>query len=102
MRIVVSDTAKQDLVETLHFLNAPSARGKVFNDTVDEALRHLRRWPYTGHRRRELTKRDVCFWTEGDYHFVLSIRDEVLTVIAVLNAKRDIARILRKRLKRPL
>jgi hypothetical protein len=92
-------TAEQDMVETLSFYRAPSAMGDAFNATVAETVEHLHEWPYTVHRRRDLTDKDVCFWHESNYLFVLAIREEVLNIIAVLHASRNIAHILRKRLK---
>ncbi len=101
MLVRVTETAEQDILETLHFFRAPSAMGDSFQALVAEAGRHLRQWPYTGHRRPDLTDKDVCFWTEGNYLFVLAIRGEELSILAVLHSKRDVAKILRKRLRRP-
>jgi plasmid stabilization system protein ParE len=99
MQIRVTDTAEQDLLDTLHFYQAPSAMGDAFNALVSYATALLRSYPHSGHRRRDLTKKDVCFWNEGFYLFVFSIQDEVLSIVAVLHTSRNVARILKKRLK---
>jgi plasmid stabilization system protein ParE len=99
MQVEFTATAEEDLMETLHFYRAPSAMGDSFNAMVADVVAYLTQWPYTGHRRRDLTREDVCFWTENPYLFVLQIRGEVLTIVAVLHASRNVARILRKRLQ---
>jgi plasmid stabilization system protein ParE len=99
MQVEFTATAEEDVVETLHFYRAPSAMGDSFNAMVAATVSYLTEWPYTGHRRRDLTKADVCFWTESPYLFVLQIRGEVVTIVAVLHSSRHAARILRKRLK---
>jgi plasmid stabilization system protein ParE len=102
MRVRFTDSAEQDLLETLAFYRAPSAMGDHFNVIVAATVEYLAQWPYTGHRRRDLTAKDVCFWHESNYLFVLAIRGEQLTIVAVLHASRNIARILKKRLKQTL
>jgi len=99
MQVEFTATAEEDVIETLHFYCAPSAMGDSFNTMVADVVRYLTEWPYTGHRRRDLTREDVCFWTENPYLFVLQIRGEVLTIVAVLHSSRNVARILRKRLQ---
>jgi plasmid stabilization system protein ParE len=99
MQIRVTDTAEQDLLDTLDFYRAPSAMGDAFNALVMEATKHLHSYPRSGHRRRDLTKKDVCFWNEGFYLFVFSIQEEVLSIVAVLHTSRNAARILRQRLR---
>src|SRR5665213_2853348 len=100
MRVLFTATAEQDLIETLTFFRAPSAMGDDFNATVAFAVAHLRQWPYTGHRRRDLTRRDVCFWYEKPYLVAIQISGETLTIVAVLHGSRDMSRVLKKRFKK--
>jgi len=97
MKILFTNTAEQDLVETLNFFRAPSAMGDIFNATIATAVSHLAQLPYSGHRRRDLTIEDVCFWHEKPYLLVLQIKGSTLTVVAVLHGSRHIARIFKKR-----
>ena len=80
-------------------LPGPSAAGDGFNALVGRTVIYLADWPFTDHRRRDLTKRNVCFWTEDPFYFVVFIEHDVLTMVAVLHTSRNIASILRKRLK---
>jgi plasmid stabilization system protein ParE len=99
MRIVMSTNARADLRETLNFYRAPSQLADAFSYAFESGVRHLRQWPYTGHRRRDLVKEDVCFWFEDPFFLVIQITDETLSIIAVLHSSRDVSRILRQRLR---
>lgn len=97
MRVEVTAAASADIRETMRFFAAPSRKADEFSVTVHSALAHLKQWPYTGHRRRDLTQDDVCFWTEDAYLFVLKIENNILWIVAVLHSKRNVARLLRQR-----
>lgn len=64
MTILVTESAKNDLREILTFYRAPSSASDELSFTFERGIQHLRQWPLTGHRRRDLTKADVCFWFE--------------------------------------
>jgi plasmid stabilization system protein ParE len=78
MTIVLSETARCDLRDTLSFYHAPSSAADALSYTFERGARHLERWPYTGHRRRDLSKADVCFWFEDTYYFVFQIKGDTL------------------------
>jgi plasmid stabilization system protein ParE len=99
MRLKIAEAASEDVRSILHFYRSPSATADAFSKGLDSELLYLRQWPYTGHRRRDLTKEDVCFWLFAPYLLVLQIRGNLLHVVAVLHSSRHVARILRKRLK---
>lgn len=96
----IAEAAKADVKETLSFYRAPSRLGDEFSSNLRMAITHVRAWPNTGHRRRDLTKEDVCFWTFEPYYLVIQVSDQLLSVVAVLHTSRNIARILKGRLKR--
>jgi plasmid stabilization system protein ParE len=99
MTVRFTATAEQDMVETLNFYRAPSAMGDAFNAAVLGAVSHLKDWPYSGHRRRDLTKEDVCFWHESNFLFVFQLQNDTVYIVAVLHASRHVAKILHKRFK---
>jgi plasmid stabilization system protein ParE len=99
MRLQIAEVAAADVREILNFYWSRAAADN-FNRGLDDNLHYLRQWPYTGHRRRDLTRHDVCFWLFDPYLIVLTIRADMLSVVAVLHSSRDVARILRGRLKR--
>jgi plasmid stabilization system protein ParE len=61
MRLKIAEAASEDVRSILHFCRSPSATADAFSKGLDSELLYLRQWPYTGHRRRDLTKEDVCF-----------------------------------------
>jgi plasmid stabilization system protein ParE len=95
----IADAGLADVEEILQFFRAPSGLGDAFNRDIGDAIHHLRQWPYTGHRRRDLTKADVCFWFFDPYFLVVRIDNNLLSIVAVLHSSRHIARILKKRFK---
>lgn len=99
MKVRFTETAEQDLLENLAYYRAPSAMGEQFNATVRLAVAHLRQWPFTGHRRRDLTTKDVCFWFEDPYMLAFQINGDTLSILVVLHGSRNIKPILRTRLK---
>jgi len=62
-----------------------------------EAFADLAATPGKGHRRSDLTKRNVLFYTLYQYMVVYRV-GRSLGIVAVLHGKRDLKRILRKRL----
>lgn len=62
-----------------------------------EAFADLAATPGKGHRRSDLTKRNVRFYTLYQYMVVYRV-GRSLGIVAVLHGKRDLKRILRKRL----
>ena len=99
MRVTVSHTARRDIQQTLVYYRAPSQMGDEFDALFHEAVEHLRQWPYTGHRRRDLTTADVCFWFEDPYFFVFRVVSEELSLAAILHSSRNVAEILRHRFR---
>ena len=62
-----------------------------------EAFRHLTEFPGLGHRRPDLTRRDVVFYLVSPYLIVFDRKSDPLTIHAVLHSARDVKGILRKR-----
>jgi plasmid stabilization system protein ParE len=54
--------------------------------------------PNSGHRRSDLTSRDVLFYKTFSYRIVYQPESKPLQVLGVLYGKRNVARILRQRL----
>ncbi len=99
MRVELAEAATEDVEQTLLFYKAPSQPADLFSSAFESATLHLRLWPYTGHRRRDLTQEDVCFFAADPYLIVFRIRRYLLSIVAVLHASRNTARILRRRLR---
>jgi plasmid stabilization system protein ParE len=54
--------------------------------------------PNSGHRRADLTRKDVLFYRIFSYLVVYQPGSSPLQILGVLHTKRDIARILKQRL----
>lgn len=54
--------------------------------------------PNTGHRRADLTSRQVLFYRVFSYLIVYSPRSMPVHILGVLHGKRNVARILKQRL----
>ena len=53
--------------------------------------------PNSGHRRADLTSKDVLFYKVFSYLIIYSPRSKPLRILGVLHGKRNVARILRRR-----
>lgn len=100
IKVKLSASVKADLSEALAFYRAPSRMADAVSYTSERAARHIERWPYSGHRRRDLSKADICFWFEDPYFLVFLIKGDTLFIVAFLHSARNIPPILRNRLKR--
>lgn len=90
--------ASQDLVEIYEYIAQDSvdAAERVRLELLD-AMEGLAEMPGKGHRREDLTKRTVRFWTVGSYQIIYKPKSRPLEIVAVLHGKRHIRRVLRAR-----
>ena len=95
----LSPEAAQDLTEIFEYLAQFSvdAAERVRTELYD-AMRGLARMPGMGHRREDFTKKPVRFWPLRSYEIIYNPDSTPLGIVAVLHGKRNIKRILRKRL----
>ncbi|HKV24681.1 MAG TPA: type II toxin-antitoxin system RelE/ParE family toxin [Candidatus Acidoferrum sp.] len=62
-----------------------------------QAMLEIARMPGKGHRRDDLTKLPVRFWTVRSYQIIYKPEGSPLQIVAVLHGKRNIRRLLRER-----
>lgn len=73
--------------------NIPAAL-RMF-DRFYDAFRLIVANPRIGHKRKDLTDRNVLFWSvKPRYHVIYSVNFEPLLIVRVLPADRDIASLL--------
>lgn len=53
--------------------------------------------PQSGHRRADLTGKDVLFYRLHSYLVIFQPKTEPLLILGVLHEKRDVSRVLRQR-----
>lgn len=94
----LSPEASQDLTEIFEYIAQDNvdAAERVRVELL-EAMRGLVKMPGKGHRREDLTDRDVLFWLVRSYHIIYRAGTRPLEIVAVLHGKRNIRRILRER-----
>ena len=88
--------ARLDLLEIWNHLAEESFDAAIrFNLRVDADLEALKKTPGLGHFRRDLTKRDIRFWTVFSWFIVYRFDEEQVTILRVIHGMRDLKRILR-------
>jgi plasmid stabilization system protein ParE len=94
----LSAAARLDLFQTWNYLaeNASfEVADKVIHD-IEEAILKVVSWPGRGHRRPDLTERDVLFYGVHSYLIVYRQDKKPLHVLRVLHAARDAGEILKE------
>ena len=95
----VAPEAEGDLKEIWRYLLVEA--GLAVADRIQEelvnAFESLANFPGKGHRRPDLTMRDVFFFRVYQYMIVYR-QANVVEIVAVLHGKRNVARLLRSRI----
>ena len=99
-RFVLSSEARSDLKEIQNYIaeDSTEAARRVLAG-IRNAIRELARMPRMGHRRTDLTKKDVLFWPTGPYLIIYRVEHSILQVVVVLHGRRNVRRLLLERLK---
>jgi plasmid stabilization system protein ParE len=66
-----------------------------FNTQVDADLEALKQTPGLGHFRRDLTKKDVRFWTVYSWFIIYQFDDAEVTILRVIHGMRNVKKILK-------
>jgi plasmid stabilization system protein ParE len=91
----VTPLARADLEEAVAWIAADDSRAaERFLQAAEAAFETLAERPGLGHRRRDLTSRDVRFWPIRVRHLVVYRETSPLQILRVLSAYRDVAAIL--------
>ncbi len=95
-RFELARRALRDLQEIWEFISQDSfdAADAVLED-FDRAFHQLVEMPGMGHKRQDLTHRDVLFWPLHSY-LVIYRDSNPLRVIRVIHGKRDVKNLLKK------
>jgi antitoxin ParD1/3/4 len=95
---VLSPEALQDLQDIWDFIASDNVNAAdKLQDEFFDAFEELARWPGAGHKRSDLTERDVLFWPVGSYLIVYRCTRTPLQIVAVLHGARDVTVVVRKR-----
>ncbi len=101
---IVAPEAEDDLQHIWRYLlrEAGLATANRIQDELLDAFEGLAETPGQGHRRSDLTRREVLFFSVYQYMIVYR-QAATVEIVAVLHGKRNVKRILKERLpkKRP-
>jgi plasmid stabilization system protein ParE len=95
---LVAPEAEDDLRKIWRYLlgEAGLASANRIQGELVDAFEGLADVPGKGHKRPDLTSRDVLFFSVYQYMIVYR-RTELVEIVAVLHGKRDLKRLLRTR-----
>ncbi len=96
---LVAPEAKDDLRQIWRYLleEAGLAIANRIQGELVDAFEGLADVPGKGHKRHDLTSRDVLFFSVYQYMIVYR-RAELVEIVAVLHGKRDVKRLLKARM----
>ena len=98
-RYILAPQAARDLVQIWRYIKKESSEETA--DRVESVIRskfaYLADFPNGGHWRRDLTEAAVRFLSVYSYLIVYRPETKPLQIVAILHARRDVARILPKR-----
>jgi plasmid stabilization system protein ParE len=97
-RYLVAPEAEDDLRQIWRYLLGEAGlaiANRIQSELVD-AFEGLADVPGKGHKRPDLTNRDVLFFSVYQYMIVYR-RTELVEIVAILHGKRDVKRILKTR-----
>lgn len=97
----VASEAEGDLKQIWRYLLGEAGlavANRIQGELVD-AFEGLAEFPGKGHRRPDLTSRDVLFFSVYQYMIVYR-RAAMVEIVAVLHGKRDVKRLLKSRMSR--
>jgi plasmid stabilization system protein ParE len=98
---IVAPDAEADLKQIWRYLLGEAGlavANRIQGELVD-AFEGLADVPGKGHRRPDLTSRDVLFFSVYQYMIVYR-RAATIEIVAVLHGKRDVKRVLKTRMPR--
>jgi len=96
---LVAPEAEDDLRQIWRYLleEAGLAIANRIQGELVDAFEGLADVPGKGHKRHDLTSRDVLFFSVYQYMIVYR-RAELVEIVAVLHGKRDVKRLLKARM----
>ncbi len=98
VRYELSPESIEDIAEILIYLDTESLEASDNTQAAfEQAFEHLAAWPESGHRRSDLTRQPVRFWTAGRYLIVYRIANKAVQIVAVLHGSRNAFEILAQR-----
>lgn len=95
MTFTISPEADIDLLHIQDFIaeNNPAAAQNVIRK-IETALYRLGESPFMGHKREDLTSRNVRFWSVYSYVIIYEIYEGSIQIVRVLSSYRNIPSLL--------
>ncbi len=104
-RVVILESAEQDLKELRAYIlkNFSMETWRTSYTKIKEAIRHLKNFPQTGSIPDELEKLNITQYRQvisGMNRIIYEVRQDVIYIHIVADARRDMSTLLNKRLVR--
>jgi toxin ParE1/3/4 len=95
-RFELARRALWDLQEIWDFISEDSfdAADRIVED-LDQSFSRLAATPGMGHRRDDITKRDVLFWPVHSY-LIIYRNSTPLQIVRIIHGKRDVKNLLER------
>ena len=95
-RYLLTDAAKSDIRQIIDYLRprSPQAAKQVRQDLM-ATFQKLAEFPYIGHRRDDIPREDLRFWSVYSYLVVYRPDRKPLEIIRVLHGALDIPRFFK-------
>lgn len=92
---ILTTDAYEDLLVIQDYIavDSPVNAANIVDDMF-QTFEHLSQFPFTGHKREDLTGRDVRFFSVHSYLIIYDANTNPVSILRVLSGHRDIAAIL--------
>ena len=96
VRYIISPLAERDITGIWDYIAADNEHAaRRLTAEFYAAFVHLAEMPGLGHKRADLTKRDLLFWTvQRKYLVAYRELEDAVEIVRVLDGRRDVASIL--------
>jgi plasmid stabilization system protein ParE len=93
----LSNEAQDDLEDILLYISRDSlASAKKVNKNFSAAFLDISKNPHIGHKRDDLTQKNVRFWNLYSYQIIYNPDTSPLQIVRILSGYRDIAGIIKQ------
>jgi len=96
MNYLLTEEAKNDLTEIGDYIsldNSTAARNMMIK--FKEIFEKLVLTPKLGHKRKDLTNKNVRFWSLKNYLIIYQINEDTIIILRILSGYRDITTLLK-------
>lgn len=96
MNYLLTEEAKNDLIEIGDYISLDNPTAAInMMIKFKEIFENLVLTPKLGHKRKDLTNKNVRFWSLKNYLIIYQINEDTIIILRILSGYRDIATLLK-------